>query len=144
MGGWSKFVNMAEFRDLVRQYDLEERREVQFVTTDKNRCHVVCATDCSFYIWYNRDKDNENCASKTLVDEHKCAKSYNNSLQQSNIHLNELYGEKIRKNLQWKVKEMVEAIKKELEIKVSGIKLIRLRKLALEGVQRWAVILFLI
>ena len=66
------------------------------------------------------------------------------SLQQSNIHLNELYGEKIRKNLQWKVKEMVEAIKKELEIKVSGIKLIRLRKLALEGVQRWAVILFLI
>ena len=128
-----KFVNMDEFRDLVRQYGLEERREVQFVTNDKNRCQVVCATDCSFYIWCSKDKDSENCTIKTLVDEHKCTKPYNNKLATVK-HLNELYGERIRKNPQWKVKEMAEAIKKELEIEVSRIKIIRLRKLALEGV----------
>ena len=75
----------------------------------------------------------KNCTIKTLVDEHKSTKPYNNKLATVK-HLNELYGKRIRKNPQWKVKEMAEAIKKELEIEVSRIKIIRLRKLALEGV----------
>lgn len=45
-----KFVNMNKFRDMVRKCGIDERRGVHFVTNDKNRCQVVCAKDCSFYI----------------------------------------------------------------------------------------------
>ncbi|XP_074342344.1 uncharacterized protein LOC141679870 [Apium graveolens] len=45
-----------------------------------------------------------------------------------------MYGEKIRKNPQWKVKEMQETIRKELEIEFPRIKCSRVRQAALAGV----------
>lgn len=68
-----------------------------------------------------------------MVDEHLCTKSYHNKLATVKC-LTELYGDKIRKNPQWKVKEMIETIKKDLEVEVPRIKCIRVRKAALEGV----------
>lgn len=61
-----KFASMTEFRDVVRQYGVKERRGVQFVTNDAKRCYVCCETDCKFYIWCSKDKDGENFTIKTL------------------------------------------------------------------------------
>ncbi|XP_074328392.1 uncharacterized protein LOC141666301 [Apium graveolens] len=49
-------------------------------------------------------------------------------------YLTEIYGKRVRRNPQWKVKEMAEAIKKELEIEVPRIKILRVRKASLDGV----------
>ena len=52
----------------------------------------------------------------------------------STKHLVEVFGDRIRKNPQWKVKEMTETMKNELEVVVPRIKIFRVRKIALEGV----------
>ncbi|XP_074374630.1 uncharacterized protein LOC141715044 [Apium graveolens] len=49
-------------------------------------------------------------------------------------YLCDLFGDRIRKNPQWSCKEMAETIKNELEIQVPKIKILRLRKMALEGI----------
>ncbi|KAL8144883.1 hypothetical protein AgCh_003185 [Apium graveolens] len=86
-----KFGSMAEFRDVVRQYGIRDRRGNQFVTSDSKRLASV-------------------------------------------KYLTEIYGERVRRNPLWKVKEMAEAIKKELEIEAPRIKILRVRKASLEGV----------
>lgn len=53
-----------------------------------------------------------------------CTKPYTNKLATVK-YLDEINRDMIRKNPRWKVKEMVEAIKKELEIEVPTIKIIR-------------------
>ncbi|XP_074346686.1 uncharacterized protein LOC141685490 [Apium graveolens] len=49
-------------------------------------------------------------------------------------YLVEVFGDRIRKNPQWSCKEMAETIKNEVEIEVPRIKILGLRKAALEGV----------
>ncbi|XP_074355948.1 uncharacterized protein LOC141695613 [Apium graveolens] len=124
---------MSEFRDDVRKYGLDERRPVQIVTNDKSMCQVACQGDFSFYMWYRKDKDSKNCIIKTLIDEHLCTKPYSNKLA-SVKYINDIYEDRIRKNPQWRIKEMIETIKIELEIEVPRIKILILRKMALEGV----------
>ncbi|XP_074324264.1 uncharacterized protein LOC141661180 [Apium graveolens] len=123
---------MSEFRDAVRKYGLDERRLVQFMTNDKNMCQVACQGDCSFYMWCSKDRDGEKCIIKTLIDEHLCTKPYSNKLATVK-YLNDIYGDKIMKNAQWRIKEMIETIKTELEIEVPRIKILILRKITLEG-----------
>ncbi|XP_074336970.1 uncharacterized protein LOC141674146 [Apium graveolens] len=52
----------------------------------------------------------------------------------STKYLFDLFGDRIRKHPQWSCKEMDETIKNELEIEVPKIKILRLRKMALEGI----------
>ncbi|XP_074323468.1 uncharacterized protein LOC141660384 [Apium graveolens] len=126
---------MDEFREWVRRYGVLDRREVQFVTNDKWRCQVCCTGDCPFYIWCSRDKDSETCKIKTLVNSHLCTKPYTNKMA-STRYLCDLFGDRIRKHPQWSCKEMAETIKNELEIEVPKIKIMRLRKMALEGIAK--------
>ncbi|XP_074322849.1 uncharacterized protein LOC141659821 [Apium graveolens] len=124
---------MAEFRDTVRRYGVLDRRGVQFITNDGRRCQVSCEANCPFYIWCSRDKDSETVTVKTQVDTHLCTKPYNNKM--ANVkYLCEVFGDRIRKNPQWSCKEMAETIKNELEIEIPRIKVLRLRKMALEGI----------
>lgn len=134
MGSRSEICyNMQEFRDAYRNYGVRERRGVQFVINDSKRCQVCCEGDCPFYIWCSRDKDSESCTIKTLVDNHLCTKPYTNKMATVR-YLCEVFGNRLRKNPQWKIKEMAETIKNKLEIEVPRIKILRLRKEALEGV----------
>ncbi|KAL8113628.1 hypothetical protein AgCh_020812 [Apium graveolens] len=128
-----KFVSMAEFREFVRRYGVLERRGVQFVTNDGRRCQVCCEGECPFYMWCSRDKDSETCTIKILVDSHFCTKPYSNKMATTR-YLCDLFGDRIRKNPQWSCKEMAETIKNELEIQVAKIKILRLRKMPLEGI----------
>ena len=106
---------------------------MQFVTNDWKRCQVACEGDCPFYIWCSKDKDSETYPIKTLVNNHQCTKPISNKMT-SVKHLAEVFGDRIRKNPQWKVKEMTETMKNELEVVVPRIKILRVRKIALEGV----------
>ena len=70
---------------------------------------------------------------KTCLDDHLCTKPYHNK-QVTIKYLESLYGERIRTNPQWKVKDMMNTIREDLEIEVPRIKCSRVRKDALEGV----------
>lgn len=59
-----------------------------------------------------------------------CTKPYTNSLA-SVKYLTEVYGDRIGKDPQWKLKDMIKCIKDELKIEVPKIKCIRVRKAAL-------------
>lgn len=112
---------------------MKERRGIYFVKNDAQRCQVICEENCPFYIWCCKDKNSEYVQIKTLVDEHLCTKPYHNKIATVK-YLAQLYGDKIRKNPQWKVKDMIETIKQDLEVEVPRIKRIKVRKAALEGV----------
>lgn len=127
------FINMEEFRSSVRRYGLEDRRAVHFVTNEPDRCQVKCETGCPFRIWVRRQNQSEIVEIRTLVNEHLCTKPYKNKFA-SVKYLTERYGDRIRKNPQWKVKEMIETIRNEMEIEVPWIKILRVRKVALDGV----------
>lgn len=43
-------VAMEEFRTVVKDYGISERRAIQLTTNDPNRCQVKCETGCPFYI----------------------------------------------------------------------------------------------
>ena len=128
-----EFVNMDEFRKLVREYGIKERRAVKLHANDVNRCQVKCEPGCPFYIWVRKKRDSDMVEIRTLITDHLCTKPYKNKLA-SVKYLVEQYGERIRKNPTWKVKELIETIRQEMEIEIPWIKAMRLRKAALDGV----------
>ncbi|XP_074357152.1 uncharacterized protein LOC141696904 [Apium graveolens] len=124
---------MDEFRSMVREYGIKERRSVKFGANDPKRCQVKCEDGCPFYIWVRKKMDSEVVEIRTLLNDHLCTKPYKNKLA-SVKYLAEQYGDRIRKNPTWKVKEMIETIRKEMEIEIPWIKAMRIRKTTLEGV----------
>ncbi|XP_074355322.1 uncharacterized protein LOC141694472 [Apium graveolens] len=124
---------MAEFIKAVRDYGISERRALHFITNDAKRARVGCEKWCTFYLWCSRLEGGEAVQIKTCQPDHLCTKPYHNRLV-SVKYLTEMYGEKIRKNPQWKVKEMQETIRQELEIDVPRIKCSRVRQATLAGV----------
>nr|XP_017225113.1 PREDICTED: uncharacterized protein LOC108201329 [Daucus carota subsp. sativus] len=128
-----KFSSMEEFRTAVREYDVRERRALHFITNDNDRVQVGCEKGCRFYIWCGKLRDAQAVQIKTLLDDHLCTKPYYNNLISVKF-LTEKYGDRIRHNPQWKVKDMMETIREELEVEVPRIKCSRVRKAALQGV----------
>lgn len=128
-----KFSSMEEFRSAVKEYGIKERRKVHFITNDNDRIQVGCEPGCRFYIWCSKIKGSDEAQIRVMLDDHLCTKPYQNNLV-SVKYLTEKYGERIRQNPQWKVKEMQEVIRQELEVEVPRIKCSRVRKAALEGV----------
>ena len=101
----------------MREYGIKERRAVKLCANDPNRCQVKCEAWCPFYIWVRRKLDSEMVEIRTLLNDHICTKPYKNRLA-SVKYLTNQYGDRIRKNPTWKVKEMIETIRKELEIDI--------------------------
>lgn len=128
-----KFASMEEFRKVVREYDIRERRAIHFIKNDQHRCQVGCENGCSFYLWCSKLPNEEAVQVKTCLDDHQCTKPYHNTLI-SVKYLTQLYGDRIRQNPQWKVKDMMQVIRDDLEVDVPRIKCSRVRKAALEGV----------
>lgn len=91
------FVNIDEFRSMVREYGIKERRSIVFGGNDANRCHVKCESGCPFYIWVTRKVDSEIVEIRTLHNDHLYTKPYKNKL--ANVkYFAEQCGDKIRKN----------------------------------------------
>ena len=122
---------MEEFRMVMRDYALKERRAIIFVTNDPVRCQVKCENGCPFHVWVTKLQDSGAVEIRALRDDHLCTKPYKNRLA-SVKYLTDIYGERLRKNPQWKIKDMIDTVREDLEIEVPRIKILRVRKDALQ------------
>lgn len=129
-----KFVSMDEFRRVVREYGVKYRRAICFGHNDRKRCQVRCEDKCPFYIWATKIEGTEAVQVRSFKSEHLCSKPYQNKMATVK-YLTDLYGERLRKNPTWTVKEMQETMREELEIEIPRIKIMRIRKAAMDGVQ---------
>lgn len=74
------FVNMDDFRSMVREYEIKERRVIKFGANYANRCQVKCVPGCPFYIWVKRKAYSDMVEIRTLFNDHLCTKPYKNKL----------------------------------------------------------------
>lgn len=98
------FVNMDEVRSLVIGNGMKERRAMKFGANDPNRCQIKCEPGYPFYIWARKRRDCEIVESRTILNDHLCTNPYKNKLA-SVKYLAEQFGDRIRKNLTWRVKK---------------------------------------
>nr|XP_017241153.1 PREDICTED: uncharacterized protein LOC108213876 [Daucus carota subsp. sativus] len=101
---------------------------------DPRRLQVGCAKGCPFRMWATYIKSTQSWQVKTLKDEHNCVWNYQNRLVTVKW-LADKYGDRIRKNPNWKLVEMQEEFKKELKVDVGKWKCCRVRQAALKGVE---------
>lgn len=85
-------------------------------------------------MWVSYNKDKDVWQLKSIIDEHNCVWNYKNKLVTTK-YLVDLYGDKIRKNPNWKIGEMQEEFKRVLKVDVCDSKCSRVRKLALCGIE---------
>ncbi|KAK1379948.1 hypothetical protein POM88_026692 [Heracleum sosnowskyi] len=113
--------------DLWSEYDSSEDENM------KIGCQVKCEKGCPFYIWVSQKQETGAVEIRALLDDHLCIKPYKNRLATVK-YMTEIYGDRLRKNPQWKIKDMMDTMREDLEIEVPRIKILRVRKAALEGV----------
>ncbi|WOG99572.1 hypothetical protein DCAR_0518925 [Daucus carota subsp. sativus] len=85
-------------------------------------------------MWASYIKEIESWQIRTLLDEHNCVWTYKNKLVTVK-YLVELFGDRIRKNPNWKLGEMQEEFKRVLKVDVCEAKCCRVRQQALSGVE---------
>ena len=100
----------------------------------KKRMQLGCAKGCPFKMWATFIESNQTWQIKTLVDEHNCIWNYKNRLV-SVKWLADRYGDRIRKNPNWKLGEMQEDFKRDLKVDVGEWKCCRVRQRALRAVE---------
>lgn len=128
------FVDKSQIKATVRSFSIESGRPLKFQVDDKQRVQVVCTKGCPFKMWISYMNDRDCWQIKTVNDEHNCIYHYSNKLVTVK-YLVEVYGNKIRRNPSWKLKEMQEEFKRVLKVEVCEAKCCRVRQRALSGVQ---------
>ncbi|KAK1390196.1 hypothetical protein POM88_018374 [Heracleum sosnowskyi] len=128
------FANKIEFKEVVRSSSMETGRPYQYLVNDLKRIQLCCAKGCPFKIWATYIEATQGWHVKTLCNEHNCVWSHKNKLVTVKW-LVEKYGDKIKKNPNWKLGEMHEEFKKELKVDVGEWKCCRVRRKALRAVE---------
>ncbi|XP_017245957.1 uncharacterized protein LOC108217625 [Daucus carota subsp. sativus] len=111
------FADKKQLKNAVRSSSMETGRPYHYLVDDKRRVQVGCAKSCPFKMWVTHIKENQGWQIKTLRDEHNCVWTYNNMLVTVKW-LADKYGDRIRKNPNWKLREMQEEFKRELKVDV--------------------------
>ncbi|KAK1369124.1 hypothetical protein POM88_035216 [Heracleum sosnowskyi] len=124
------FADKKQFKCAVRASSMATGRPYQYLVDDKIRIQVACTTGCPFKMWVNYIKENSGWQIKTLNNDHNCIWDYKNKLV-TVMFLVELYGDKIRKNPNCKLREMQEEFKRDLKVDVCEAKCCKVRKQAL-------------
>lgn len=127
------FKDKAQVKATVRAFSIETGRPLKYSVNDLCRIQVVCAKGCPFKMWLSFIKEKECWQVRTVNNEHNCVYHYDNKLVTVK-YLAELYGNRIRRNPSWKLKEMQEEFKKELKVEVGEAKCCRVRQRALSQV----------
>lgn len=128
------FGNKKEFKQVVRSSSMANGRPYQYLHDDLKRVQVGCASGCPFKMWLSYIKDKDVWQLKSIVNEHNCVWNYKNKLVTTKF-LVEHFGDKIRRNPNWKIGEMQEEFKRVLKVDVCDAKCCRVRKEALSGVE---------
>ncbi|KAK1404174.1 hypothetical protein POM88_003779 [Heracleum sosnowskyi] len=111
------FANKIEFKEAIRSSSMKTGRPYQYLVDDLKRIQVGCAKGCPFKMWTTYIEATQGWQVKTLCNEHNCVWSYKNKLVTVKW-LAEKYGDKIRKNPNWKLGKIHEEFKKELKVDV--------------------------
>ncbi|XP_074377858.1 uncharacterized protein LOC141719381 [Apium graveolens] len=114
-------------------YSIATGRPLKYHVDDLYRMHIVCTKGCPFRLWLSYMVEYEGWKIKTVHDEHNCIYHYKNNLVMTN-YLADLYGDRIRRNPNWKLSEMPEEFKRVLKVGVCDAKCCRVRKRALSGI----------
>ncbi|XP_074335918.1 uncharacterized protein LOC141673051 [Apium graveolens] len=122
-----------DFKEAVRSSSMETGRPYQYAHNDLKRVQVVCAHGCPFKIWLGYDKDKDRWQIKSIINDHNCVWNHKNKLVTTK-YLVEVFGDRIRKNPNWKLCDMQEEFKRVLKVDVCDAKCSRVRKAALSGV----------
>lgn len=128
------FSNKKQLKDAVRASSMATGRPYQYKVDDLKRVKVVCASGCPFKMWVGFIKETEGWQIKTVNAEHNCVWSYKNKLVNCKF-LVDMYGDRIRKNPNWKLGEMQEEFKRALKVDVSEAMCCRVRQKSLTGVE---------
>ncbi|XP_057454530.1 uncharacterized protein LOC130746039 [Lotus japonicus] len=73
------FISLAQFKDALTQYCVENNREYKYKKNDSKRCRIVCRSDDSpFLILCSKVGNKETYRIKTLRGEHTCARVFDN------------------------------------------------------------------
>ncbi|XP_074327447.1 uncharacterized protein LOC141665343 [Apium graveolens] len=128
------FGDKSQIKATVRNFSIESGRPLRYLVDDKQRIQVACAKGCPFKMWISYIQIRDCWQIKTVNDVHNCIYHYSNKLVTVK-YLVDVYGNKIRRNPSWKLKEMQEEFKKVLKVEVCEAKCCRVRQMALSGVQ---------
>ncbi|XP_074363780.1 uncharacterized protein LOC141704441 [Apium graveolens] len=124
------FGSKSDFKQAVRSCSMANGRPYKFLHDDLKRVQVGCAHGCPFRMWVSYNKEKDVWHLKSIIDEHNCVWNYKNKLVTTK-YLVDLYGDKIRKNPNWKIGEMQEEFKRVLKVDVCDSKCSKVRKQAL-------------
>ncbi|KAK1379778.1 hypothetical protein POM88_026522 [Heracleum sosnowskyi] len=102
-----RIESKKELNDAVREVSIATGRPLRYSVDDKLRVQVMCAQGCPFKMWVSFMEEFEGWQIKTVNDEHNCIYHFNNKLVTVK-YLAEVYGDKIRRNPNWKLIEMQE------------------------------------
>ncbi|XP_074336347.1 uncharacterized protein LOC141673496 [Apium graveolens] len=122
-----------DFKEAVRSNSMETGRPYQYAHDDLKRVQVVCAHGCPIKMWLGYDKDKDRWQIKSILNDHNCVWNHKNKLVTTK-YLVEVFGDRIRKNPNWKLCDMQEEFKRVLKVDVCDAKCSRVRKAALSGV----------
>lgn len=128
------FVDKKQLKTAVRDNSMASGRPYKYLIDDKRRVQLGCAEGCPFKMWVSYIKECDGWQIKTVVNEHNCVWNYKNKLVTVK-YLVDTYGDRIRKNPNWKLGEMQDEFKRVLKVDVCEAKCCRVRQKALSAVE---------
>jgi hypothetical protein len=75
-----KFVDVYQFREAVREYNLKRGKDLSFVKNDKDKVIIVCKDEhCNYRVYGSKVRDEITFQIKTYNPNHTCTRAYKNS-----------------------------------------------------------------
>ncbi|KAK9293352.1 hypothetical protein L1049_021344 [Liquidambar formosana] len=130
----TKFATPVDFRELLRRFSVMKGFDLKFKKNFGQKITATCKEECGWRIHSSWTIDKKFFQIKTFQPKHQCSRNYKNN-QASSTWLANYYLEKIRDNLDWKLKAMRVTIKRELELDVSKTKVYRTKREALQMIE---------
>lgn len=128
------FIDKKQLKTAIRDNSMATGRPYRYLSDDKQRIQVACAKGCPFKMWASYIKGSDGWQIKTVVNEHNCVWTYKNKLVTVK-YLVDMFGDRIRKNPNWKLTEMQEEFKRVLKVDVCEAKCCRVRQQALSAIE---------
>ncbi|KAF7823581.1 uncharacterized protein G2W53_021725 [Senna tora] len=129
-----EFTNLDTFRQAIRDYAVAGSYDLKFVKNDKLRIRVKCSGKCPFLMYCARDNETNTFQVKTLVDIHKCCRSFRNK-HASTKWLAKKIVEKLREQPDISGIDMYDHIKKNYQVQVGRGKVYRVIHAAREEIE---------
>lgn len=136
-----EFRSAQAFRDALVATAIAMKFELTFIRSDRARVTAKCAADdCSWRIHASKLPDIETFQIKTLKGEHSCVRPERSSHRQANMKwILSCIMDRVRKNINYKPKEIMRDIEQEYGVIIPYLKAHRAKERALESIFRMPI-----